>query len=525
LIIILCVIVIVLVANVITFPLTHTVEEQNKPALPLKMLPELREKTAPVQTEIIDKLGGKISNKVDKVGAKRTPGALGWVNAEVLYGISWLKLFACFSILVLVLALERLLRAWIKAKLDQSSTLEVTSQWGVSILEAISRPLSLFLWVYGIYGALSPLFGHFQSATGTNVVHTLARKSADTGGIIALAWLFYRSFLALDAQISKRGFSAGSFAGSLKTSCHKPLKLLVYVVAAEMLLPLVPLAGNLSFILIRMVHSVFIAGLAWLSIQTTAVAEDLIFTYYKVDVSDNIVARRVHTYVGFLKKLIISIAIVVATASILMQFDTVRQVGTGILASAGILGIVVGLAAQRTIANLLVGFQIAITQPIRIDDVVIVENEWGKIEEITSTYVVVRIWDSRRLIVPLTYFAERPFQNWTRISADLLATVNLYADYSLPVAPLRQELSAILDRSPHWDGKVVELQITNATEHTMEIRALVSTADASNAWNLRCEVREKLITFIQKNFPDCLPKLRTEIKQSQTLTETPTVSI
>lgn len=193
-----------------------------------------------------------------------------------------------------------------------------------------------------------------------------------------------------------------------------------------------------------------------------------------------------------------------------MTFDKVRQIGVSILASAGIAGIIIGFAAQRSLATLIAGIQIAITQPIRIDDVVIVENEWGWIEEITLTYVVIRIWDQRRLVVPITYFIERPFQNWTRTSAELLGTVYLYADYGIPVDELRQELEKIVNASPLWDKRVAKIQVTNATEKTVEMRALVSAENSSNAWELRCLVREKLIDFMQRNYPERLPRIRLE---------------
>ena len=204
---------------------------------------------------------------------------------------------------------------------------------------------------------------------------------------------------------------------------------------------------------------------------------------------------------------------ILALAAILMTFDKVRQLGASILASAGIAGIIVGLAAQRSIATLLAGIQIALTQPIRIDDVVIVENEWGRIEEITLTYVVVRIWDLRRLIVPITYFIEKPFQNWTRISADLLGTVFLYTDYTVPIQAVREELRRILEGSEKWDRRVCVLQVTDTTERTVQLRALVSAADSSKAWDLRCEVREKLVDFLQKNYPHALPRVRAEIDE------------
>jgi hypothetical protein len=212
-----------------------------------------------------------------------------------------------------------------------------------------------------------------------------------------------------------------------------------------------------------------------------------------------------------LKKIAMTVVAIFAIGSTLMVFDSVRQFGASILASAGIAGIIVGLAAQRSIGTLLAGIQIAFTQPIRVDDVVIVENEWGKVEDITLTYVVVRIWDERRLVLPVSYFIERPFQNWTRSTSDLLATVFLHVDYTAPIEALRAELTRVLQASALWDGRVNVLQVTDARERTLEIRALASAADSSRAWDLRCEVREKLVGYLRRTCPDALPRTRAVI--------------
>jgi small-conductance mechanosensitive channel len=190
----------------------------------------------------------------------------------------------------------------------------------------------------------------------------------------------------------------------------------------------------------------------------------------------------------------------------------VRQFGTSILASAGIAGIIVGFAAQRSIATLLAGFQIAFTQPIRLDDIVIVENEFARVEDITLTYVVVRTWDLRRLVLPITYFIEQPFQNWTRTSSDILGSVFFHVDYAMPVVALREELDRILAASKYWDGRVKVLQVTDAGERTLQLRALASARDAASAWDLRCEIREKLITFVQQQYPQHLPRTRAELQ-------------
>jgi small-conductance mechanosensitive channel len=195
----------------------------------------------------------------------------------------------------------------------------------------------------------------------------------------------------------------------------------------------------------------------------------------------------------------------------LMTFDRIRHVGVSILASAGMIGIILGFAAQRSIATLFAGLQIALTQPIRIDDAVIVEGEWGRVEEITLTYVVIKIWDLRRLVVPVTYFLEKPFQNWTRVSANLLGTVFLYVDYSVPVDEVRRELQAILKVSALWDGQVGGVQVTNSSERTLELRLLMSAADSSKIFDLRCEVREKVLAFLQQNHPGSLPRVRADL--------------
>ena len=263
--------------------------------------------------------------------------------------------------------------------------------------------------------------------------------------------------------------------------------------------------------------SVFV--FAWTLLQAVAVVRTSFLERYDVEAKDNLKARKVHTQFKLLGNIIKFLIIVFAIGIGLMTFESIRHFGVSLLASAGIAGIILGFAAQKLIATVLAGLQLAITQPIRIDDVVIVEGEWGRIEEMALTYVVVKIWDLRRLIVPTTYFIENPFQNWTRVSADILGTVFLYTDYTLPVDEIRRELSKILKSSKHWDQKVDVVQVTDAKERTMEIRVLVSAIDSGTAWDLRVEVREKLITFIQKNYPESLPSFRVELHSDKEMTE------
>jgi small-conductance mechanosensitive channel len=284
----------------------------------------------------------------------------------------------------------------------------------------------------------------------------------------------------------------------------------VHLTAASILIP-AGLGGFLRHIL----SILLILAIAWLLIRAASVLGEIVHLRFEVSVPDNLRARVVSTQINVLRRIIVAAIIAIALATILMTFDQVRQLGAAVLASAGIAGIILGLAAQRTLGNLIAGLQIAFTQPLRIDDVVIVEGEWGRIEEITLTYVVVRIWDLRRLIVPITYFVETPFQNWTRTSAEILGTVFLHVDYTVPVDAVRAELRRILENTKLWDRKVGLIQVTNASERTIELRALMSAPDAGTAWDLRCHVREKLIEFVQRNYPEALPRLRTQFEESQ----------
>jgi small-conductance mechanosensitive channel len=301
--------------------------------------------------------------------------------------------------------------------------------------------------------------------------------------------------------------------GALNKRLGGPVRWAMAVIAVRFVLPFLELPEEFGDTATHIISLVLIGLISWLLIRTTYLLEDCVLSRFRVDERDNLQARKIHTQLRVVKRIVVVVVVILAAGTMLMTFPRVRQLGTTILASAGIIGIVVGMAAQRTIGTFIAGLQIALTQPIRVDDVVIVENEWGRIEEITLTYVVVKIWDLRRLIVPITYFIEKPFQNWTRTTADILGTVFIYVDYTVPIDVIREQLQKILNESKLWDKKVCVLQVTNTTERTVELRALMSAADASTAWSLRCEVREKLIDFVGKNYPQALPKLRAELDQ------------
>jgi small-conductance mechanosensitive channel len=286
----------------------------------------------------------------------------------------------------------------------------------------------------------------------------------------------------------------------------------VFVIACLIaILPSIPsLPGNWEENIHQGFSMALIVALGWLAIGFVYYAQTLVMGRYDLNAEDNVQARRVHTQLQLLRRIVITFVVIITMGALLWSFHDQRlwHYGTGLLASAGLASLVLATAAKSTASNLLAGLQIAVTQPIKLDDVVIVQGEWGRIEEITSAYVVVRIWDQRRLIVPLTYFIENTFQNWTRESADILGTSFLYVDYSIPVAELRTHLETVVRASKLWDGRVVGLQVTNLSEHTMELRCLMSSKNASESFDLRCLVREEMTAYIQEHYPDAFPRTR-----------------
>jgi small-conductance mechanosensitive channel len=292
---------------------------------------------------------------------------------------------------------------------------------------------------------------------------------------------------------------------------RRPARAVLPTLAVLSIIPLLPLPPYAAAACSHAVGLLLIGCFAWAALAMLDVTQDYIAAGHAIDVNDNLSARRVRTQVQVLRHIAAVVIIVIAIAAGLMTFPNIRHLGESLFASAGLAALVAGLAARSTLNNLFASVQIALTQPIRLEDVVVVEGEWGWVEEIHTTYVIVRIWDLRRLVLPISYFIEKPFQNWTRRTADLLGTVFVYVDYTVPVEAVRQELIRILQTTKLWDGKVWGLQVTNATDRSVELRALMSAASSPVAWDLRCYVREKLVEFLQKNYPESLPKNRAEI--------------
>ncbi|GGC60065.1 mechanosensitive ion channel family protein [Marinobacter halophilus] len=254
-----------------------------------------------------------------------------------------------------------------------------------------------------------------------------------------------------------------------------------------------------------------ILAITWAAVRLTSAIGEVIVALNPVLEGQWKRARKVETQTRFLVRALNILIVIIGLGAALMTFESVQHMGASLLASAGVGGLILGFAARPVLSNLLAGMQIALTQPFRIDDVLHVQGEWCWVEEVTATYVVVRVWDLRRLVIPLQWFIENPFQNWSRNTSDLLGAVFIWVDYTMPVEPLRQEFNRLLAESTLWDGKLATVQVTDASDQAMQVRFLMSAADSSRNWDLRCAVREGLITFIQENYPAQLPRVRARL--------------
>jgi small-conductance mechanosensitive channel len=287
-------------------------------------------------------------------------------------------------------------------------------------------------------------------------------------------------------------------------------RLAFVTIAIALVLPLVRLAPDVTDALVAALRVIFVVLLGWIALIAVDFGATVYLARFDVDSVDSLLARKHLTQLRVLKRAVSTIVIMLTAGAALMTFDTVRQFGVSLFASAGVAGLVAGIAARPVLSNLIAGVQLAITQPIRIEDAVVVENEWGWIEEITSTFVVVRLWDLRRMVVPLSYFMEKPFQNWTREGSAIIGSVLIYLDYTAPVERIRAKAQEIAEASKLWDRKVISVQVTDAKPPSLELRVLVSAQNASAAFDLRCELREKLIAFVQAEIPWALPRSRNE---------------
>jgi len=449
--------------------------------------------------------GADYSKWLDQI-AKDSGSA--FLQRKVFENVTWMRLLASIGAIALLSILAGGF-VWIvhrRAGEIKSRKHQSTLQLAAS---AIRKPFAFFLLTCGGAFALMPL------ATGiigrpTRIFYVgLLTAILYAGWIIALLWLAFRAVLAVEKRMNQWADRTGSVVGKviIPIAGHS-LRLAVPLLGVTLLLPLLRLPDNWTWATEKGFGILLIVTFAVLIIRSVNAVQSALLSRHRMDATDNLSARKIYTQVSVIRKIIVTTVVVIATGSILMLFDPVRQFGTSILASAGIAGVVIGFAAQKTLGNVLAGIQIALTQPLLIDDIVMVEGEFGQIEEITLTYVTVRTWDLRRLVVPITQFVEKPFQNWSRVSTELLGTVILYLDYQAPMGELRKELKRLVENDPKWDKRVCGLQVTDTKEHVIEVRALISGSDPGKLGDLRCEVREGLINFLVRNYPESLPRSR-----------------
>ncbi len=385
--------------------------------------------------------------------------------------------------------------------------------WSDAVVRSAFPPFEAGLFGSAVLLVVLAVSDYWRRETG----HGLPRLSIVVG--VEIVWsLAFWWFLARFAAIClswlhrKTGIGQGEFALVL---FPRLVRFVYFEVPAIGLIAVesFPLPHLYRLILhkILAIYAICLVGLA--AGQSVAAGADWILRRHplrQTDPAAGLRSRKLHTQVRVASRVLFFVIGLLTFAAVLMLFSEVRHLGASLLASAGIVGVIGGLATQRTIGNIFAGLQIAWTQPVRLGDVVVVEGQWGTIEEITLTYVVVAVWDQIRLVLPISYLIEHPFQNWTRNSSELLGSAHVFVDYAMPVEEMRKYLQEICRKNPLWDGRVAVTQVTHATERTMDVRLLVSAQDSSKLWDLRCAVREQMIAFVRDRFPECLPKIRAE---------------
>lgn len=346
---------------------------------------------------------------------------------------------------------------------------------------------------------------------------------ADTAGLAFLAvvagFAFYKALVFLVGRFSKPSSIPRIFFDAAARALGTTLCLL----ALNSVLHTAPQDLAVLGVMQHITTLLLIMSLTWVAVALTSAIGDVIVKLNPALEDEWKRARKIETQTRFLVRGLNIVIVLVGVGAALMTFESVSKIGTSLLASAGIGGIIIGFAARPVLSNLLAGMQIALTQPLRIDDVVNVQGEWCWVEEVTATYVVLRVWDLRRMIIPLQWFIENPFQNWSRNSADLMGSVLIWVDYGMPVEPLRAEFARLLEASTDWDRITESVQVVEAGEKAMQIRFLMSARNSTTLWNLKCYVREQMIGFIQQSFPEYLPRYRAQLEETPGLSGRDTV--
>lgn len=468
-------------------------------------------KTASIGTEALEAAGEKMKESADSFG-KTAASVLGsWVNVELVQGIRRIDVLAFLVSLAIFFLVERLVSAWLRRVGRRAPEEAKGLPWKQPLTAAIQPPISIIILLYGTYVSLFPVYSRLPGKE-SSLVHAITVSLANIGGTFAAVWLVYRIVRAADLLLQSRLSESPKLVESMLRRCSGPIKLFIGLMLIRSVFPVIEEIPYLYPILTNLLSLVFVGTTAWLAAEIVYVASDYFVGGYILKGRNPLYIRKLQTQVQFLRRLVLLLIVLVAVASGMMVFDKVRQLGASILASAGIASVIIGLSAQRTLGNLIVGLQIAITQPIRIGDVVTVEKETGTVEEIKSTFAIISTWDQRSLIVPLTYFTEKQFQNLTLSSSELQGTVSIFVDYTVPVDKIRSELQSILQNSSNWDGRSGALSVANLKENSVELTAVMSASDPANLGSLRSEVREKILTFLQENFPAGLPRLRAELE-------------
>lgn len=429
-------------------------------------------------------------------------GLLGLVGfSNLAWLIVWRALALMTTLLLWLLARGLIDQAIIFLKNYAIANSGYALIWTQEILEPLNRTLRTLLLVIAIvllldfYSQAGLLFAFWNSVAWQPVLMA-----------IILALLSYEILLILGGWVVEH--SESTVGGALIRHLRQPLRVLIPIMVAQLLLPSLELSPTATRNIQHALVLISIAAVGWLVVRLTSIAEEVVQQHYLTKIKDTLGARRIQTQFQMVRRITVVVVQILALATMMMTFPKIRELGAGLLASAGVAGLVIGVAARPFLENLIAGIQIGLTQPIRIDDVVVVEGEWGRIAEINATHVVVRLWDDRRLIVPLNYFNTKPFQNWTWADSELTGVAFFSVDYTFPVEAGRQELKRILDESELWDGRNWALYVTDTTERTITLRATMSAPDAPTAWNLRCLVRERFVAFLQSDYPQCLPHTR-----------------
>ncbi|MBV9106495.1 MAG: mechanosensitive ion channel [Verrucomicrobia bacterium] len=466
-----------------------------------------------VKTSWLQNLAERFSNYIDVLSLEFSSMLGGWSRQPLFFAITPAKLLLLLLILAIGFALAELARVVILKNYSLTGFKPTTGRfWRDGILFALHRALSgLFIFI-GAFFASVPLLPHIGLALGGFPTFAIAAKVAQLGFFATGVGFCLRIVRLVEQWLNDFvNRSPGRWYYSAFPVLGQALFYNMVLFACSTAIYILDLPGAVQGAGFRMISIAGIITNTLLLIRSVLAVEAMMTSRSEMLQYDAYKKRRMETRVQMIRRLLVFIILVVGIAATLMNIEEVRQIGTGLLASAGVAGVIAGFAAQKSLSTIIAGLQIAITQPMRIDDVVIVEGEWGIIEEITLTYVVIRVWDQRRLVVPITNFLEKAFQNWTRNSSDLIGVVFLYADFLIPVEEVRAEAQRVVHASKLWDKRVFVVQVTDFRSDCVEIRILASADNSPTLFDLRCEIREKILIFLQNRYPSTFPRVRTAL--------------